>query len=168
MEKSKLLLESFDFDNTHGELTITVNYYPENDESAVQKFKGSVARYCPSAKSLEVHNNVTGRSVSVYTEDKFSLFQQIFEKAGKYDPNTDTYVVPRAFGFHDQPTKPKKEPKPPFVPTGDLVLDGVHTLDAIYKSYASFAKMVAYFNKEALDAKVSRRRDIDPIKTVYR
>lgn len=99
MEKSKLLLESFDFDNTHGELTITVNYYPENDESAVQKFKGSVARYCPSAKSLEVHNNVTGRSVSVYTEDKFSLFQQIFEKAGKYDPNTDTYVVPRAFGF---------------------------------------------------------------------
>ena len=26
----------------------------------------------------------------------------------------------------------------------------------------------AYFNKEALDAKVSRRRDIDPIKTVYR
>ena len=99
MEKSKLLLKSFDFDNTHGELMITVNYYPENDEPAVQKFKGSVARYCPSAKSLEVHNNVIGRSVSVYTEDKFSLFQQIFEKAGKYDPNTDTYVVPELSVF---------------------------------------------------------------------
>lgn len=99
MEKSKLLLKSFDFDNTHGELMITVNYYPENDEPAVQKFKGSVARYCPSAKSLEVHNNVIGRSVSAYTEDKFSLSQQIFEKAGKYDPNTDTYVVPELSVF---------------------------------------------------------------------
>ena len=95
MKKSKLLLKSFNLDDTYGKPTITVNYYPENDEHAVQKFKGSVARYCPSAKSLEVHNNVTGRSVSVYTEDKFSLFQQLFEKVGKYDPNTDTYVVPK-------------------------------------------------------------------------
>lgn len=162
MEKSKLLLKSFDFDNTREESVITIACYPEgSDESAAQQFKGSVARYCPPTKTLTVHDNATGKSISVYTEDKYSLFQQMFEEAGKYDPNTDTYVVPKLSVFHDQLAKPKKEPNSSFVPTGDLVLDGIHALDDTYKSYASFAKMVAYFNKEASDAKVSRRRDID-------
>lgn len=162
MEKSKLLLQSFDFDNTREESVITIACYPEgSDESAAQQFKGSVARYCPSTKTLTVHDNATGKSISVYTEDKYSLFQQMFEEAGKYDPNTDTYVVPKLSVFHDQLAKPKKEPNSSFVPTGDLVLDGIHALDDTYKSYASFGKMVAYFNKEASDAKVSRRRDID-------
>lgn len=162
MEKSKLLLKSFDFDNTHEESVITIACYPEgSDESAAQQFKGSVARYCPSTKTLTVHDNATGKSISVYTEDKYSLFQQMFEEAGKYDPNTDTYVVPKLSVFHDQLAEPKKEPNSSFVPTGDLVLDGIHALDDTYKSYASFGKMVAYFNKEASDAKVSRRRDID-------
>ena len=162
MKKSKLLLKSFDFDNTREELAITIACYPEgSDESAAQQFKGSVARYCPSTKTLTVHDNATGKSISVYTEDKYSLIQQLFEEAGKYDPNTDTYVVPKLSVFHDQLAKPKKESNSSFVPTGDLVLDGIHALDDTYKSYASFAKMVAYFNKEASDAKVSRRRDID-------